>query len=195
MESPQKQSLVKLHPEVKDISFRHFFTIANIFRKNVPPILGINYFSLMIIDSHQVLTFYSNRPSLEINHINQNTWEYNCVFDTKNHQDGAFYFWDELYADCMKNALIKEREEKYGFTFGFYLMKKIKDVFVIYSFATKRNECREVYKESRDILYSIGDYFFYDLKPIHKSYLSHRKNIFTQPFSNLKLVVNNTIKE
>jgi len=108
MESPSKGTLVKLHPEVKEIPFRHFSAITNIFKKNVSPILGIDYFSLMIIDPEQVLTFYSNRPSLEFNLIQQDLWIYDGAFDTQFHQDGAFYFWDELYADCMKNTLLSD---------------------------------------------------------------------------------------
>lgn len=186
MESQKTRSLVKLHPDAKEISFEHIYTIQDVFKKNISPLLGIDYFSLMLVDSHNVLTIYSNRPSLEFNLIANEIWIHDGIFYLDNHRDNMFYFWDELYSDAMRTLLTQEKEKKYGFEFGFFLTKRINDIFVIYSFATKRKESRELYKASTDILYNIGDYFFYALGSIHKKYLSK---------GYLKLIIDNTKKE
>lgn len=193
----QEKSLVKLHPEAKEISFKHKFIIQHAFKKSISGVLGIHYFSLMIVDSNQTLSIFSSCPSLEFNMIHHDFWLYDGIFELKNHEDGAFFFWDELYANNLKSTLISEKERKYGFNFGFFIMKKIGSIFVIYSFATKYSHDREVYKSSLDILNKIGDYFLSELEPIYKNYITPTELDLSQKkaVQKLRLIVDNTKKK
>lgn len=192
MESIEKNTLVKLHPDVKEISFMHQYAIQNVFRQKSHNILGIHYLSLMIINADNLLTVYSTCPSLEFNMLDTTLWHYDGIFSTENHRNGEFFYWDDLYADCMKNTLIREKEKKYGFTFGFYLTRKINSHFVIYSFATKNQIDRVIYKESQPILKKIADYFYYALEGIHEKYTMTATKHFRDATCNLQLVVDNT---
>lgn len=149
--------------------------------------MGIDYFSLMIIDSCNITTFYSTCPALEYNLIINNLWQFDGIFEIKNHTDGAFLFWDELYPEDLKTTLISEKEKKFGFNFGFYIMKKFNNAFIIYSFATKSQFDKALYRNSKDTLSKIGDCFFNELKSIHSQYVAREKE-------GLRLVVDNKKK-
>lgn len=190
----QSNQLVNLHPSAKIISFKHKLFILNSFNKNIQGILGIDYFSLMIVDSKKQVSLYSTCPSLEFSLINDNLWKLDGMFKQKNHQDGAFFFWDELYQNGFKKTLIKEKETKFRFLYGFCLMKQLKDVFAIYSFATKSQAEKEVYRNSKNMLLKIGDYFFDELKIIHSQYvMEEKKDLSLNNFSSyLNLVIDNS---
>ncbi len=130
--------LVTLHPEAKEISFRHKFVILHTFKKKILGILGLDYIALLIVDKNQVLSIYSSCPALEFNLIYNSLWMHDGIFEVKNHTADSFMYWDELYNNDSKKRLIAEKEVKFGFKFGFYVMKSIDDLFVIYSFATKQ---------------------------------------------------------
>lgn len=188
----RSKKLVRLHPDAKITSFEHKHFILQIFKKNIQGILGIDYFSLMIVDRKNTISIYSSCPSLEFNLINDNLWKEDGIFNSVNHQDHAFFFWDELYSPIFKKILIKEKEKKYAFNLGFCVMKQLSDVFVIYSFATKSQHHKQLYRHSKDTLSKIGDYFFNKLKNIHHQYVTRdSKESFTTKTS-LKLVVDNT---
>ncbi len=188
----QSKQLVKLHPSAKIISFEHKVFILNAFN-NIQGMLGIDYFSLMIVDSKKQVSLYSTCPSLEFSLISDNLWEVDGMFNPAYHKDGAFYFWDELYHDDFKKTLTKEKETKFGFLFGFYVMKQLKDIFVIYSFATKSQAEKEVYRNSKDTLLKIGDCLFNELKTIHSQYVGERMESSLGKASRyLKLVIDNT---
>jgi hypothetical protein len=104
--------------------------------------------------------------------------------------EGSFRFWDELYSDKFKNILRTEKQYRFGFLYGFYIMKKINDLFVIYSFATKSQKDRTRFEKSTNTLASIGDYFFNDTKAIHSAYTTNPK--VSAPF--LKLAIDNSKK-
>lgn len=189
----QTKQLVRLHPSAKIISFEHKVFILNAFN-NIQGILGIDYFSLMIVDSKKQTSLYSTCPSLEFILINDNLWEMDGMFNPEYHKDGAFFFWDELYVDEFKNTLTKEKEKKFGFHFGFCVMKQMKDTFVIYSFATKTQNEKEVYRNSKDTLLKIGDCLFNELKTIHSKYVIEEKteSSLSKASRYLKLVIDNT---
>lgn len=188
-----RSNQLKLHPDAKIISFEHKLFILHTFNKNIQGLLGIDYFSLIIVDTQNVVSLYSTCPSLEFNLISDNLWEQDGIFNSENHQDGAFVFWDELYPPTFKNTLIKEKETKFGFLYGFYVMKQFNDLFVIYSFASKSQSDKEVYRKSKDTLSRIGDCFFNELKGIYCQYIAQGNETFSLPkrSSFLRLVVNN----
>lgn len=188
---------IALHPEIKEISFKHKFVIQHVFEKSILGTFGIDYFSLMIIDASNILSIYSSSPALEFNLINEDLWLYDGIFDPKNHIDGAFYFWDELYSNSLKNILTQEKEGKLGFSFGFCMIKKINDMFVIYSFATKSQLEKAVYRDSNETLVKIGDWFFNELKSVHRQYVVHEKESSLSPTlsTSLRLIVDNTVKK
>ena len=190
----QSKHLVKLHPDAKIISFEHKLFILNTFKKNISGLLGIDYFSLIIVDSQKQISLYSTCPSLEFGLISENMWELDGIFKPENHQDGAFFFWDELYPEAFKNTLIKEKETKFGFHFGFYVMKQLNDVFAIYSFATKSQKEKEIYRNSKDTLMKIGDYLFNELKGVHSKYVLRdvEKCSLAKASSHLRLIIDNT---
>ena len=190
----QSKHLVKLHPDAKIISFEHKLFILNTFNKNISGMLGIDYFSLMVVDSQKQISLYSTCPSLEFGLISENLWELDGIFKPENHQDGAFSFWDELYPPAFKNTLIKEKETKFGFLYGFYVMKQLKDVFAIYSFATKSQNEKELYRKSKDTFMNIGDCLFNELKSIHNQYVmgNQMSSSLSKTASYLKLVVDNS---
>jgi hypothetical protein len=190
----QSTQIVKLHPDAKIISFEHKLFILNTFNKNIQGMLGIDYFSLMIVDSEKQVSFYSTCPALEFSLISDNLWELDGIFKAENHQDGAFFFWDELYPDTFKKTLIKEKETKFGFLSGFYVMKQLKDVFAIYSFATKSQKEKEMYRHSKDTLIKIGDCLYNELKSIHSQYVmgDKVKPSVSSASSYLKLIIDNS---
>ncbi len=192
----KNSDLINLHPEAKEISFAHKFFIQFTFEKSILGTLGIHYFSLMIIDSTNTLSIYSSEPALEYNMIHDGLWQHDGIFKCENHKDGAFIFWDELYSDSQKQILIENKERKFDFSFGFYIMRKMKNCFAIYSFATKSPSERKTFLDSKDILLSIGDYLFYELEKVHLTYTVPKStsNLSGQKNTILKLVVNNIKK-
>ncbi len=189
----QSTLLVKLHPRAKFISFEHKHSILKAF-SNIQGMLGIDYFSLMIVDSKKQVSLYSTCPSLEFSLISDNLWEVDGMFNQKNHLEDALFFWDELYHNDFKNTLIKEKETKFGFNFGLCVMKQLKDIFVIYSFATKTQNEKELYRNSKDTLLKIGDCLYNELKSIHRQYVAGER--MESPLGKasryLKLVIDNT---
>lgn len=87
----QEEQLIQLHPDAKIISFEHKLHILNTFNKNIQGVLGIDYFSLMIVDRQNIVSLYSTCPPLEFNLISDNLWEQDGIFKPVNHQDGAFF--------------------------------------------------------------------------------------------------------
>ena len=189
----QEKSLVKLHPKAKDLSFEYKYVIQNIFKKNIAGILGIDYFSLLMIDNSNILTCYSNTPALEFNLITSGLWMHDGLFALENHKNGDFVFWDDLYSHPLKNILKREKQTNFKIQFGFVLMKQTSDFFLIYSFATKTQQEKELYRQSKEILMKIGDYFLHEMTVWGASRsFSPRPSLLpkTSPF--LKLVVDNT---
>jgi len=194
----QKTLLVKLHDKAKQISFTHKNIIQPAFKRIVPSGIGIDYFSLSIVDKKNTLSCYSSSPSLEFNLFNQDLWIHDGIYEISNHIDGIFRFWDALYSSQFQNTLKAEKQLKFGFLYGFYIMKKINDLFVIYSFATKSQTDRSIFQKSINTLTSIGDYFFNETKSLHTEYTSisnaEKFEISNYAKSLLKLVVNNSKK-
>jgi hypothetical protein len=188
--------LVELHPEAKEISFKHKFVIEGLFKKKIRGILGIDYFSLMIVDACKKLSIYSSCPALEYNLIDNELWQYDGLFYRANHTESAFFFWDELYSPAFKKTLLHAKETKFVFLFGFSVMKELSDIFVIYSFATKSQHEKEIYHNSKNMLFKIGDCFFNELKSVHCQYVSREKEGYSSSkrSSPLWLVVDNTKK-
>ncbi|MFO1259435.1 MAG: hypothetical protein U1E78_13630 [Gammaproteobacteria bacterium] len=180
-----KKSLVRLHHEIKEISFKHKFLIQKVFKNSVEGILGIDYFSVLVIDSSNTISCYSSMPALEYNLFQSNLWFHDGIFDIKNHQTNSFISWEELYAHEAKSRLIKEKQIQFGFKFGFFIMKKVGRMFVIYSFATKSKNSINLYKESQNVLSKIGDFFLQEIKTIYKEYLRDTQR------PKLRLIVNN----
>lgn len=191
----QKTLLVKLHDKAKQISFTHKNIIQPAFKRIVPSGIGIDYFSLNIVDKNNILSCYSSSPSLEFNLFSQDLWIHDGIYEVSNHIEGTFRFWDELYSSQFQNILKTEKQLRFGFLYGFYIMKKINDLFVIYSFATKSQNDRSIFQNSTNPLSSIGDYFFNETKSLHTEYTNisnFQKTENSKPI--LKLVVNNSNK-
>lgn len=186
--SNQKKSSIQLHPEAKEISFKHKYVIYNVFKKSILGTFDIDYFSLMIIDSNNILSIYSNCPAVEYQIISNNLWLHEDSLNHNNHVNGAFVFWDDLYSDSM-NISIRREKEKLGFKFGFFIINKINDLLVIYSYATRKSNDKERYKNSQDVLTKIGDYFFSELESVHKIYTNKQPSV-----NKIRLIVDNTKK-
>lgn len=64
----QEQSL-KLHPEARFISFKHKTFFYETFKRNLQGAFGIDYFSLMVVDSLQIISSYSTSPAFARYHF------------------------------------------------------------------------------------------------------------------------------
>jgi hypothetical protein len=182
-----KKAPVRLHHEAKEISFKHKFIIETLFNKKINGILGIDYFSLFIIDSTETLSCYSSCPALEYNLIQSDLWIYDGMLSfTEENSKEVIMFWDKLYPAMYADKLINLKQKRFGFQFGFFIMKRINSMIVIYSFATKSNSPRRIYEESQDILSKIGDFFLEEIKPIYSQYICNN----TKP--KLQLVIDNS---
>jgi hypothetical protein len=182
---------LELHPKAKEISFKHLFIIQDIFGKSILGSVGIDYFSLNIVDPKGTITTYSSCPAYEYRLIKNNLWGLGGILDPANHQNDAFVFWDELYPKNLKSVLIQEREKNEEFLFGFYIMRQVGNLFVIYSFGTTTNNDKERYKDSKLILAEIGDHFLSELKEVYQQYTSPSPLPLNKG-RKLQLVVDNT---
>ena len=132
------------------------------------------------------LLYFSSQPSLGYNLITKDLWQYDCCWDPSVYKNHSFYLWEDAYCKNFYGELKKWKEEKYNYTLGFILVRKVSEFFVIYSFETKsRNkDIFHFYNNSLNDLLGMGDYCFNLLLPIYNKYASFAppKIIFFSPY-------------
>lgn len=198
-------ALVKLHPEVLSIPFLHRKELSTKFR-DVLGLLYLDYISIEIINPNAEYLYFSALPAVNFNLIENHLWPYDGAMSPTFYQHYSFYTWASAYQTMFCNELKIMKEREHGFHYGFVLVRKINQFYLLYSFATKNknSEINLFFDEQKNELLKMGDYCYKLIRPLYMNYaaeymppiitnfVSFAEGIPTQAkkYSHLTLVVN-----
>lgn len=184
---------VKLHANLLDILFKHRTEIL-LRLSDIRGLLQIDHISMNIINSDNQLAIFSSTPSVEFNLVMQGLWQYDKSFFPILFENGSLLWWEEAYLIDYKKILKKIKEEKHGYTLGFGIARKYKNLNLVYSYATRSRDknLKSYFECYRKDLQMLGDYAFKRLYDIYLAYDHTAPPIDKGSFekNHLKLVVN-----
>lgn len=146
----------------------------------------IEHFAIKIFDAKNRFLVFSSTPSVEFNLIESGLWRYDRSFNPIT-DEGCIQIWRHSYQCNYQEALIKEKEIKHGFTFGFDIGGLFQDERVVYTFATRSiiSNPQEYYQEKLDELMRMSKYAHQEISPLIAENRKPLKNTM------MRLIVNN----
>lgn len=160
-----------LHECASTMSFEQCSKLLKIYQE-VIGVRNITHFSLNVVDAQGKMAILSYRPQIAYNIFKDGTYLYNGSISSTYYNHKSLYSWDETYAPSHYKLLKNNMENKNGINKGVVLVKKIKNLTLLYSFATRTdgNDFYSDINESTDQFYEIGDHCFNQINPILQIY-------------------------
>lgn len=156
-----------LHKDAVTISFENCYTLGKTY-KEIIGLDKIHHFSLNVVDFNGEMTILSYNPHIAYNIFKDRTYLYNGSISPTFYENREIYTWDEAYDTRKYNLLKNNMERKNGIKIGVVLTKRVNDLILLYSFASKSDDIdflSDIY-ERKDYFYSAGDFCFDRLNPI-----------------------------
>lgn len=150
-----------LHENGALISYANCYKLAKIY-KEIIGLEKIHHFSLNVVDSDGKMSILSYNPHIAYNIFKDGTYLYNGSISPSYYNNFNFYTWDEAYDPRYACVLKNNMERKNGINKGVVITKKIDDMTLLYSFATKSNGDDFVLhmQDQRELYYQMGDHCF-----------------------------------
>lgn len=151
----------KLHHSSVLLSFEHCYMLGKVYREIIG-LDNISHFSINISDKNDDLYILSYNPQIAFNIFKNGTYVFNGSISPSIYKHRKMYAWDETYHPYKKNILINNMERKNNITKGVVLTKKVGDLTLLFSFATKKNgkDFEQSIDERKNHFYSMGDHCF-----------------------------------
>jgi hypothetical protein len=161
-----------LHEEAAIMSFENCSQLGKIY-KEVIGLRNIDHFSLNVVDQNGKMAILSYNPQIAYNIFKDGSYRYNGSISPDYYNNRDLYTWDEAYDPAFYHQLKNTMEKKNGIEIGIVLVKKIGEITLLYSFATKKDpyEFFIDLQENQNFFYSIGDHCFSLIAPIVKKYI------------------------
>lgn len=170
-------SKITLHPQASDLLFKHYRSMARIFR-DVLGQLEIDYMAIAILTPKDELLFFSSRPGIEWNLIEHNLWLSDVRFQYDSFKQEQIQLWEHRPPD---------------FCIGFSIPSVVDEFRVIYTVASKSNNeaIQKMIFNNIAMLMRMGRFC---LKNILQElpFISRQSNT-TQQKPQLKLIINNKV--
>ncbi|MBA2650770.1 MAG: flagellar biosynthesis protein FlgJ [Tatlockia sp.] len=183
--------LITLHPQAKDLLFKHYRTLSRIFN-DVLGHLEIDYIGIALLNSKNELFFLSSRPSVECNLIEKDLWSLDSSLQKEFFARGTAQLWETLYQEERQKSLYYYRKESQNFSMGISVPATFEEYQIVYSFALKSNN--EIIKnkivQKIETLISMGRFC---LQNIIKTITLPDRQIRTTPKPTLKLIINKKV--
>ena len=160
-----------LHPDVLTISYRYSYEISKKF-KEILGLLQIKHFSLDLVRPDGQMIFLSGTPSHGYEVCSQGYGAYDPTIAPENYKTREFYWWHEVKGTRYVNEIEYIRQIRHGFKYGFMLVRKWDDFYLVYSFAAGRvskNFIQRVENSLNELL-EAGDYVYNSMRDIYADY-------------------------
>lgn len=160
-----------LHESASTMSFEQCPKLLKIYQEVIGT-RNITHFSLNVVDARGKMAILSYKPQIAYNIFKDGTYLYNGSISSTYYDNKSLYSWDETYAPSHYKLLKNNMENKNGINKGVVLVKKIHNLTLLYSFATRSdgNDFYSDINESTDQFYEIGDHCFNQINPILQIY-------------------------
>jgi hypothetical protein len=167
-----------LHPDILTISYRHRYEIKNSL-KDVLGLLGIAHFSLDLIRPDGQLLYFSGTPSHGYELCSRGYGAFDATVSPHYYKNNEFYWWHDVTQGKFSQEINYYRQERFGFTYGFMMVRYWDDFYMIYSFATRVKSPQFVddVNDNLDTLFEAGDYLYNSMRELYSEYTEN----FTPP--------------
>ncbi|MFT3741396.1 MAG: hypothetical protein QM752_01745 [Gammaproteobacteria bacterium] len=162
---------MKLHKNVSTLSFVHRYQICAVF-KQILGIHDIEHFSLDLVRPDEEMLFLSGTPSHGYEICKRGYAQYDGIISPEYYQKHEFYWWKNACHKKYADKIAEIREGVLNLKYGFMLVRKWNDFYLIYSFATKRHNLDFQSKVVNNIneLLRMGDFAYMELRNIYAEY-------------------------
>ena len=163
---PQHRAPV-LHKDAVTISFENCYKIGKTY-KEIIGLDNIHHFSLNVVDPNGEMTILSYNPQIAYNIFKDGSYLYNGSISPTFYENREIYTWDEAYDPKKYHMLKNNMERKNGIKEGVVLTKRINNLILLYSFATKLNgdDFLSEINARKNHFYSAGDFCFEQIQSI-----------------------------
>ncbi|MFN3234784.1 MAG: hypothetical protein ACE365_05180 [Gammaproteobacteria bacterium] len=160
-----------LHQEAGNISFRHQFEIRNAL-KDALGYLGIIHISMDLVRPDGEMIILSGTPSHAYEICSRGYDRYDSTISPEYYQNHSFYWWYNVEHKGCGREINYIRRVKLGFFYGFMLVRRWDDFYLVYSFAAGRKEANFIEKayDSLNDLLRIGDEIYMNLRGLYAQY-------------------------
>ncbi len=173
-----------LHASVIDISFIHYHQIKMVFG-DIIGLHGIEHFSLDLVNPAGEMLFFSSTPQHAFEICSQGLAEYDGIICPEYYKNFEFYWWNEAILNKVHSEKIRKiREERLGLRYGFMLVRKWNDFYLIYSFATKKfDQNFQSHVINRiNLFLQIGDYAYSNMRETYQLYCGNYESPVIEKF-------------
>lgn len=160
-----------LHPKVLTISYERSYEIKQRF-KEVLGLFQIKHFSLDLVRPDGQMLFFSGTPSHGYEVCSKGFGAYDPTIAPENYKNKEFYWWHELEGVRYVNEIEYIRQIRHGFKYGFMLVRRWDDFYLVYSFAAGKvsKNFIERIENSINELFEAGDYVYNSMRDIYAEY-------------------------
>lgn len=191
---------ITLHENILDILFKHKKEIS-LRLSNIRGLFYTDHVSINILTPENKILIFSITPSVEYNLTIHELLKYDKSFFPNFYKDYSLFWWDQAYHHKYANELKKIKEEMHGFTLGLGLARRMKNIHLIYSYATRSqaDDLKLYYEDHKNELFHMGDYAYKLISDFYSIYCPPKKaNLHLTREHNpkdknyLRLIVDNT---
>lgn len=163
-----------LHEHAATMSFEQCSKLFKIYQE-VIGIRNITHFSLNVVDPFGKMAILSYRPQIAYNIFKDGSYLHNGSISSTFYDNKYLYTWDETYSQSHYKLLKNNMENKNGINKGVVIVKKVNNLTLLYSFATRAdgNDFYADINESTNQFYEIGDHCFTRISPLLEIYSIH----------------------
>ena len=160
-----------LHPEVLTISYKHRYEINKRF-KEILGFLQIDHFSLDLVRPDGLMIFLSGTPSHGYEVCSKGYGAHDATISANYYEHNEFYWWHDVEYGFYEKEIQYIREVKHGFCYGFMMVRRWNDFYLIYSFATVQRSRRFLQRveDSIDVLFEMGDHVYNSMRELYSEY-------------------------
>ena len=157
------------------MSFQHSYKLKKIY-SDIIGRLGVDHFSINAVSKDTGMLIFSKAPSFGYNlYKNKSGIILDTAISPTFYENLEYYFWDDCYPISLYKRIIKIKEQKHNFTKGVVFVRKIQEIYFLYSFATKGDALAFIHnaKRFKELFFQMGDYCLNRLLPIYEMYVEH----------------------